>query len=401
MAIDSTSFGQLAPSTPRTARRGGLALRTRSGRRRSGPRGPRSGSSCPRSCGRSASEAGRKARGSAVEPGEDLAVERRPLGQAGPEGGQLGVALGDQLLAPGPEEGIAFPRRMSWARMPSHFHSACQSAKAPSDVGQGLRGRGPGRRDRGGCGRRRGRRWLGGGRRRLGVGSQSPIRRWATMAASTPLTLARARVTSCCETPTRKPPLISLFQTNRWVRSIDSPGVDHRPRAGPLVRRVAQRARSRDPRPSGSRGGRSTGRASAGAGRRSRPRRRRRRTTRRTASRARPPPRPPRRGASSRGRPASGLPADQEVDRPGRVGRRGVCEVPRQGLDLLAGPGRLVERGVQFGEIFMPPILESRPTVEPPDPGRRVGGLIPASTAVEAGAPAYGSAFVWIGGRGP
>ncbi len=32
---------------------------------------------------------------------------------------------------------------------------------------------------------------------------------------SIPRTWPSARVTSCCETPTRKPPLMSLFQTNR------------------------------------------------------------------------------------------------------------------------------------------------------------------------------------------
>ena len=104
--------------------------------------------------------------------------------------------------------------------MPSHFHSACQSPIGPRASGGVFQGVGQAERVGaavvGVAGVGRPEPVVEGG-----VGSQSPISRWATMAGSTPLTFASARVTSCCETPTRKPPLISLFQTNRWVRSID------------------------------------------------------------------------------------------------------------------------------------------------------------------------------------
>ena len=43
----------------------------------------------------------------AVLAGEDLAVDDGPVGQGVADGGQLGVALGDQLLAARPEEGLA------------------------------------------------------------------------------------------------------------------------------------------------------------------------------------------------------------------------------------------------------------------------------------------------------
>ena len=76
----------------------------------------------------------------AVLEGEDLAVDGGPLGQGVSHRGELGVALGDQLFSPRPEEGVVRPRRMSWQRMPSHFHSACQRAMSPSDSGASSRG---------------------------------------------------------------------------------------------------------------------------------------------------------------------------------------------------------------------------------------------------------------------
>ena len=57
--------------------------------------------------------------------------------------------------------------------------------------------------------------WASRSARNEGVGSQSPMRRCATIDRSRPPASASARVMSCCETPTRNPPLISLFQTNR------------------------------------------------------------------------------------------------------------------------------------------------------------------------------------------
>ena len=44
------------------------------------------------------------------------------------------------------------------------------------------------------------------------------------------------------------------------------------------------------------------------------------------------------------------LPPDQEENRPRRVGRRRPRKVTRERLNLLAGPGRLVERGVEVGK---------------------------------------------------
>ena len=74
-----------------------------------------------------------------------------------------------------------------------------------------------------------------------GVGSQSPMSRCATTAGSTPWTLPRARVTSCCETPTRKAPLMSLFQTNRCGRSIarQAPRTASRCASSPALRSVS------------------------------------------------------------------------------------------------------------------------------------------------------------------
>ena len=46
-----------------------------------------------------------------------------------------------------------------------------------------------------------------------GAGSQAPMSRCAIVPSSTPLSSARARTTSRAEAPTRKLPVMSLFQT--------------------------------------------------------------------------------------------------------------------------------------------------------------------------------------------
>ena len=104
-------------------------------------------------------------------------------------------------------------------RMPSHFHSACQPASGPRLSGASSSG----------WARKKGYKRLSSASlasaassrsKKAGDGSQSPIKRCAMTPESIPATPASARVTSCCETPTRKAPVISLFQTNRWLSSI-------------------------------------------------------------------------------------------------------------------------------------------------------------------------------------
>ena len=68
----------------------------------------------------------------AVAPRDELAIEHHAIGQRCRRGDDLRKALGDEILAARPDEALRLPRRMSWPRMPSHFHSICQFAGAPS-----------------------------------------------------------------------------------------------------------------------------------------------------------------------------------------------------------------------------------------------------------------------------
>ena len=70
-----------------------------------------------------------------------------------------------------------------------------------------------GRTDTAGSRRRRGCRARSAARRTPGVGSHAPMSRCAIVPSSTPLTSASARTTSRADAPTRKLPVISLFQT--------------------------------------------------------------------------------------------------------------------------------------------------------------------------------------------
>ena len=203
--------------------------------------------------------------------------------------------------------------------MPSHFHSACQSPIGPRLSGTASSG----------WARKNGYKRLtsaslasGASRRskKVAEGSQSPINRCATTAASMPAASARARVTSCCETPTRNAPVISLFQTNRWRSSISA-----------QARRIASCWTSRSaPRSGSSRSStqRLKGQVARDRGRReaarrsSRPGRRPRGTTPRTASRGCPPPPRPRCAASPWAPPASAS---------GRSGSRPPRPHPREG----------------------------------------------------------------------
>ena len=104
--------------------------------------------------------------------------------------------------------------------MPSHFHSACHSATSPRSSGAPSSGwarkNGYGRLDVGVAGVRRDERVVE-RRRRL---PRRPSAGGRSRRRQTPLTWARARVTSSCDTPTRNAPVMSLFQTNRCRWSI-------------------------------------------------------------------------------------------------------------------------------------------------------------------------------------
>ncbi len=101
-------------------------------------------------------------------------------------------------------------RAINWARMPSHFHSACQSLSGPRLSGSSFNG--DARKKGYGWPSRSSRRsslsrWV----KKLAPGSNSPISRRAINARGSPLRSARARSTSPRETPTRKLPVSSLL----------------------------------------------------------------------------------------------------------------------------------------------------------------------------------------------
>ena len=180
----------------------------------------------------------------AVAPGEHLAVEHRAVGQqrrpASTSSGKRSVISS----SPRDQRKTAPPRRMSCARMPSHFHSACHSPALAERLRRLLERRGevervgargvvvagaPGR----GC-----------ARRTRPTGAQVPIRRWATTRRrQLRRPAASARTTSVCETPTRSSPVSSLLSRNS-------------------SRRSAARATSRSPRAAAPR---RSGRAGGGA----------------------------------------------------------------------------------------------------------------------------------------
>ena len=255
-------------------------------------------------------------------------------------------------------------RRISCERMPSHFHSACHSATSPSASGSPSSG----------AARKNGIRpavVVRSPRRRRatsrspGVGCQSPMSRPATVGTSRPATSARARVSSCCDTPTRKPPVMSLFQTKRCAAVEAGPGGEHLAPHRLLVH-VAQRGEVfRHPDVSGRsiegrRGGQQQrdrlGEVADGV------------VALLEQPVARIPAASTAQAASLRdGHHLAQLPAAEEEDGPGRVGRVGGGEVARQRLHLDGRLGRLVERGVEVGER----LHAAPPPVGPPSRRRR------------------------------
>jgi hypothetical protein len=173
--------------------------------------------------------------------------------------------------------------------------------------------------------------------------------RIAIAAGSTPHDSARALVTSCWEMPTRNEPPMSLFQTSRCGPVQGPPGVEDRP---PLLvlALVAQRQQQvLDPVVQ-----RQVGRP---------PRRRRRQqqgdrlgqVADRVVALAEEPLGDVRLLGRPGAEPLGGddlarTAADEEVDRPRRVGRRGGGEVAAQRLDLGVDLGRRVQGQVQLGK---------------------------------------------------
>src|SRR5690606_3265855 len=119
-------------------------------------------------------------------------------------------------------------RRMSWARIPSYFHSTSHSPGSPnsrrstssSAPGSVLDSARIGEARKNGYGRDASDAPPPGAsrpRKNSGVGRQSPIIRCATPAGSAPATSASARTTSVCDTPTRSAPVTILLSTNSSV----------------------------------------------------------------------------------------------------------------------------------------------------------------------------------------
>ena len=104
-------------------------------------------------------------------------------------------------------------RRISWARMPSHFHSASQRSMLPSRCG----GCSSGEARKNGYGSE-GSSWARAAASnpwyQVAVGCHLPARRWAMVARGIPETAPSARTTRGCDTPTRNVPVSSLLSTN-------------------------------------------------------------------------------------------------------------------------------------------------------------------------------------------
>ena len=283
-----------------------------------------------------------------VLPGEDLAVDDGAFGKSVADSGKLGITLGDQLLTARPEEGLpAAPDELAADAVPLPFGLPLRSItqflewlvqriSQEEGIRAAQRRRQPGS-------------WASKWAKKDGVGSQSPIRRCATTAGSMPPASASARVTSCCETPTRNAPLMSLFQTNRcrWSSSRQAWSMAARccsslcPRKG-SSRCSIQWLKGKSLDRSG--GGSSKAIVSATS------------PTASYDSWNSQPGTPASSAAHARNLPeGTNLPrlaADQEVNRPGRVLGRRMREIVLECTDLRAGLGRLVEQGIQVGKCF-------------------------------------------------
>ena len=263
--------------------------------------------------------------------GQDLAVERRsPRAGRRPRVASLGIALGDEFLAPGPEERVAPSRRMSWARMPSHFHSACQSSIGPEGVGRTFQGVGQAERigpavvGVAGVGPR------GGGRRRPGSGSQSPIKRWATIAGLDPADLGQGPGDELLRDAHAEAAADQLVPDESLGPVHRGPGPEHGRLLGRLVG-LAEGQERLDPVAQGEVAGAVGRRQEQGDG------------LGHVADGVVRLAEEPVGDAGGLGGPLAelprgdrllGLPADQEVDGPGRIGRRGPGEVGGQRPDL-------------------------------------------------------------------
>src|SRR2546423_1282840 len=174
-----------------------------------------------------------------------------------------------------------------------------------------------------------------------------PLRRCAITPSAIPLARDRARMTSGCDTPTRKPPVISLFHTKRSM----PPNSRHDAR---MASRCSVLAASKgeqmvlDPNVQraieGSRAFRKKQRDRLGEI-----------TDGGIALLEQPIRNParlrgPRRETPHRDQPLRSF-AAQEVDRPGRVSGRGMREIVNHGVHFLTRASRLVDRSYERGEL--------------------------------------------------
>ncbi|MNX59497.1 hypothetical protein D3C86_903780 [compost metagenome] len=115
-------------------------------------------------------------------------------------------------------------RRISWARMPSHFHSISQSSMGPSPARSPSSGEA--RKNGYGCWRSPGSSCaLSRSRRNAGLGAHAPSMRCAMRAIGTPDISASACCTMRCDTPTRSAPVSSLLNTRRSSKGRPSQAV--------------------------------------------------------------------------------------------------------------------------------------------------------------------------------
>ena len=153
-------------------------------------------------------------------PGQQLAVDARSRRAGARPASSTSGNRPFSSSSPRDQRKVRPARRISCARMPSHFHSASHSATVAEAIGRPLPAGRPGRTDRAGSRRRRGRPARTRRAKNSGVGSQPPMSRWAIAPS---VDAARLRPAPAppgrADTPTRKAPVISLFQTKRSRRS--------------------------------------------------------------------------------------------------------------------------------------------------------------------------------------